>query len=150
MISGILTFLFKFLPGFTGQVTDLLKQRADVELKGFQTGSEQDTLRYKAWVEAQAEANRAKLVANGWWGAKLIILTAGWPASIHFAAVMLDSLPFWVPLFMDRAHEIGSWKIPKLPAPYDGYQWMIVQSFFIVTPIMPLASAAGQWLARKR
>jgi hypothetical protein len=149
MIALVLKAL-SFLPGFTSSVVDYMKAKADVELKGFTTGTDADTARYKAWTEAQTEANRMKVVANGWWGAKLIILTAGWPASVHFAAVMLDSLPFWIPLFMDKAHVVGSWGVPKLPTPYDGYQWAIVQSFFIVTPIMPLASAAGQWLARKR
>jgi hypothetical protein len=153
---GLALKLLSFLPNFTTQVADYLHKRADVELQGFKTGTEADTARYQAWLSAQVEINRMKLAANAWWGAKLIILIAGVPAAAHFGAVMLDSIPFpylwlgdwFLPYF--GTHKVGSWGIPKLPAPYDGYQWAIVQSFFIVMPVQTLSSAAGQWLARKR
>lgn len=126
------------------------EKKLDTNLEGFKTATGIDGAAYGAYLNAQVETNAQKQLANAWWGAKLIIFTAGWPCAIHLAAVMLDSLPFWIPLFMDKAHVIGAWGVPRPPAPYDAYQEKIVLSFFIVAPVMPLVSAASQWLGRKR
>jgi hypothetical protein len=141
-------FMLKILGWLTGGgVTGILnavlghiQKAADVELSAFNTGTAADTARQVAYLNFMLENNRLKLAQQGWWGARCIILLAGIPASAHFAAVFLDTL---IPPF-------GSWGIPKLPAPYDMYQWAIVQSFFLVMPAMPIASAFAGWLARKR
>lgn len=147
---GILFGLVTKIPGLATAFMDWQVKKLNVELEGFKTAVGFDTQAYTAWLGAMVETNRIKVTANGWWGAKLIILTAGWPCAIHMAAVMLDSLPFWIPLFMDKAHEIGAWGVPKPPAPYDDYQQKIVLSFFIVMPAMPIVGAVAQWLGRKR
>lgn len=119
-----------------------LSKRADV---GLETT--------KAGLTATVENNKTKVAANGWWGAKLIILTAGLPAALHMGAVFIDTTPFWIPLFMDGAHVVGSWGIEKLPPPYDDYQRDIVLSFFIVLPVMQvtggIASAIAGWIAKR-
>jgi hypothetical protein len=102
---------------------------------GAQAQTNLDSL--KATLAAHGEANKEKRWANAWWGAKLIILAAGLPASFHMGAVFLDST---IPPF-------GSWGIPKLPPPYDGYERDIVLSFFIVLPAMPIAFGLAQGLA---
>lgn len=126
--------------GILGMVLGHVQKLADTELAGFTAGTAADTARTVAYLNFALENNRLKLAQQGWWGARAIILIAGLPASMHFAAVFLDSV---IPPY-------GSWGIPKVPPPYDGYQWAIVQSFFLVAPAMPLASAAASWLARKR
>lgn len=150
MIWTAVFTVLKLIPGLAGKFLDWQVKRANVELDGFKTAAGFDSAMYRAYLDAMVETNRIKLAANAWWGAKLIILTAGWAASIHFAAIMLDSLPFWIPLFMSSAHAVGSWGVPKPPAPYDGYQRDILMSFFIVMPAMPVVSAVSQWLGRKR
>lgn len=150
MIMWLLGGVFKIIPGLYGKTLDYMNDKAKIELGGFQAGTVADTARLQAYVAAQVETNRMKMISNGWWGAKLIILTAGWPCAIHMAAIMLDSLPFYLPLLMEKAHVVGSWGVPKPPAPYDKYQENIVLSFFIVMPAMPIVSAAAQWLGRKR
>jgi hypothetical protein len=142
MWTAVFTVL-QMIPGLAGKFLDWQVQRANVELDGFRTAAGIDSASYQIYVNALLETNRMKLAANAWWGAKLIILMAGIPASAHFAAVFLDSLPFF-------GHHVGSWGIPKVPAPYDTYQWAIVQSFFIVMPAMPVVTAVSQWLGRKR
>lgn len=147
------TLIFGFLstiPGLAGKFLDYQVQKANVTLEGFKVGATIDHESYKAYLNALVETNRLKVTANGWWGAKLIILTAGWPCALHMAAVMLDSMPFWVPLFMQQAHVVGSWGVPKPPAPYDDYQSKIVLSFFIIMPAMPLVSATAAWLSAKK
>jgi hypothetical protein len=148
MLTAILT-AFNALLGFGKSFLGYQEKKLDTNLEAFKTAAGIDGMAYKAYLEAQVATNGQKLAANAWWGAKLIILTAGWPCSIHLAAIVLDSLPFWIPLLMDQAHVVGSWGVPKPPAPYDEYQRQIVLSFFIITPAMPLVSAVSQWLGRR-
>ncbi len=128
------------LPGLAGRLFGVLENRANAELQGFLAGSRADAETRKAYWASHVENNRLKLAAQGWWGAKAIMLIAGLPMALHMGAVALDTL---IPPF-------GSWGIPKLPPPYDGYERDIVLSFFIIAPIMPVASAAAQWLGRRR
>lgn len=144
-----LNLLFGALPGLATAVLGHFEKKSDRELDGFKTGAMVDREAFRDYLNANVENNRTRLIANGWWGAKLIILTAGWTASIQMAAIFLDSLPFWIPLFMSEAHVVGSWGVPKPPPPYDGYQRDIVLSFFIVMPAMPIVGAVAQWLGRK-
>lgn len=126
------------------------EKKLDTNLEAFKTAAGIDGAAYNAYLQAQVQTNGQKLAANAWWGAKLIILTAGWASALQFAAIMFDSMPFWIPLLMAEAHVVGSWGVPKPPPPYDGYQRDILLSFFIVLPAMPLVSAVSQWLGRKR
>jgi hypothetical protein len=133
-------FLLTRLPGLAGSLLSWLDKRADRELQGFQAGAAIDRDARRDYLAAVVDNNRTKLAANGWWGARAITLVAGLPASAHMAAVFLDTL---VPPF-------GSWGIPALPSPYDGYERDIVLSFFIVMPAMPVVGALATWLGRKR
>jgi hypothetical protein len=134
------SLLLSVLPGLAGAVLKHFEAKADRELQGFTTATGADLEAFRAYMAAQIEVNRMKLAQNAWWGAKLIILTTGIPASLHFAAVFLDTL---IPPF-------GSWGVPRLPAPYDTYQWAIVQSFFLVMPVQTGINALAQWLNRGR
>jgi hypothetical protein len=146
--------LLGLVPGFGGAIVDHLNKKVAAELDGFKVGTEADTARLKVYLEANAENNRLKAAQNGWWGAKLIILSAGLPAALHMGAIFADTIPFpylasegWWPVL--TTHVVGSWRIPALPQPYDGYQWAIVQSFFLVLPAMPLVGAAVNRLGRR-
>lgn len=130
------------LLGLAKSILGYQEKKLDTNLEGFKTAVGIDVAAYQAWLNAVVAVNGQKLAANAWWGAKMIIFTAGWAASLHFAAVMLDSMPF-------PGHAVGSWGVPKPPAPYDAYQRDILLSFFIVMPAMPLVSAAAQWLGRR-
>lgn len=144
---AIFTTIWSFMSGpFTalaGKVMDWKLAQSNVDLEGFKTATGIDSAAYTAWLNASVEVARIKAAANAWWGAKAIVMIAGAPCALHMAAVMLDSMPFW-------GHVVGSWGVPKPPAPYDQYQRDIVMSFFIVAPAMPLISAASQWLGRKK
>lgn len=143
MWLGLLFSALKVIPGLAEKFLDWNIKKANIDLEGFKTAAGFDNEAYKAWLSATVETNAQKAAANAWWGARLIILTAGWPCAIHMAAVILDSLPFW-------SHAVGAWGVPRPPAPYDQYERDIVMSFFIVAPAMPLISAASQWLGRRR
>lgn len=152
---GILLSLLMSIPGLAGKFLDVMVQKANVSLEGFKAGANVDLEAYKAHMNAQIEINRMRLAQQSWWGAKLIILMAGVPASMHMASIFLDTIPFptlsfgawYVPEFV--AHQIGSWRVPKLPPPYDAYESQIVLSFFLVMPAMTGINALAQWLNRK-
>jgi len=132
--------LLSWLPSLAGSLLNYLDKRADRELQGFTTGATIDREARRDYLAALVEVNKIKVAASGWWGAKVIILLSGLPASCHMAAVFLDTL---IPPY-------GSWGIPALPPPYDMYEWAIVQSFFVVMPVMPVAGALAAWINRKK
>ena len=149
LLFGVLSAI----PGLAGKFFDWQAKKADVELQGFTTAAGVDHEGYKAYLTAQVETNRMKLVQNSWWGAKLIILVAGIPAAFHFALVMLDSScpATWEWNVVAGVAKGGcGFKFTALPAPYDTYQWAIVQSFFLVMPVQTGVSAVAQWLNRRR
>ena len=112
------------------------------DLSGFQAGATADTTRYTALLNADVEMAQIRQAQNQWWGARLIMLLVAGSCALHFSAVMLDSVPlFW--------HVVGSWSVPKLPAPYDSYESEILLSFFILTPAAPVLSAVTSWLHRQ-
>ena len=112
------------------------------DLAGFEEGAKQDAATYQAYLAATIQMAQIKASQNTWFGARLIILLTAGSASLHFTAIMLDSLPIF-------GHAVGSWSVPKLPPPYDGYEWTLLQSFFLTTPIAPALSAVATWLHRK-
>jgi hypothetical protein len=137
-VAAIGSLAQRIISGFAGPLLGYLGKKEDVKLDGFRNATGFDLDAYKAALDAQIETSRIRTSANSWIGARLITMVAGLPAAMHFGAVMLDS-----------TFQFG-WAVPKVPAPYDSYEWAIVQSFFIVAPAMPLVSATAAWLSRKR
>lgn len=116
------------------------KQNAD--LQAFTTGAAVDKDIQIAAINSQVEIAQLQASVNTWWGARLIILIVAGACAYHFSAVMLDSVPWW-------GHVVGSWRVPRLPEPYDGYEGKILLSFFIITPAAPVFSAIAAWFHRK-
>lgn len=147
--------LFKFA-GFLGgnlfgslieRVADYLRQKANDDLARFQTGVTADTQVALARLNAEIEARKLQvellMADRGWWVTAWIRPLIVNPCVLHFAAIVLDSTPFWTPL---GAHAVGTWGVPKLPAPYDSYEQAILLSFFIARPFEKVARvfAAGR------
>ena len=139
MFGMILGFLLNVFPKLAEKFFDYQVKKATTEAEAFKSAGGLDLEAFKAHLQANLDNNRLKLAQNSWWGAKLIILLVGIPAALHWAAIFLDTI---IPPF-------GSWGIPKLPAPYDTYQWVIVQSFFLVVPVQTGVNAMAQWLNRR-
>jgi hypothetical protein len=137
-VKAIGLLVQSILSGIAGPLLGYLAKKQEVQLDGFRNATGFDLEAYKAALDAQIETSRIRASANAWLGARIITMVAGLPAAMHFAAVMLDS-----------TFRFG-WGIPKVPTPYDQYEWAIVQSFFIVAPAMPLVSATAAWLGRRK
>lgn len=129
------------------RVADYLKQKASDDLARYQTGVAADTQIALARVNAEIEARKvqAELLKadRGWWVTAFIRPLIVYPCVLHFAAIVLDSTPFWTPF---GAHAVGAWGVPKLPSPYDAYEQAILLSFFIARPFEKVARvfAAGR------
>jgi hypothetical protein len=144
-MTALLFGLLKFAGGdvfgrIIGALADYFKVRANAELAQYQTGVAADTQIALARINAEIEIRKsqAEMLAadRGWrvtaWIRPLLV----YPCILHFAAIVLDSTPFWTPL---GAHIVGSWSIAPLPAPYDGYEQTIILSFFIARPFEKVA-----------
>jgi hypothetical protein len=75
---------------------------------------------------------------------RVITLVAGLPPAFHFGLVYIDTI-LASKAFLGAAY----FGVPKLPAPYDTFEWAVVSSFFLVHALGPRASNVTQWLNKK-
>ena len=138
LMLGLLgTLLGSLSSGLLAPILGYATNAKTIEIDGFKSAAGLDTDAYKAALAAEVRIAELRAAQNGFWGARAVVVLAGGSAALHFSAVMLDS-----------TFRFG-WGVPKVPPPYDGYEWAIVQSFFLLAPTMPLASAVSAWLHRK-
>lgn len=113
-------------------------------LKTIQNGQDANRAVAETTITAEIQANNAKaLIAPSFKG--LIYLTA-FPAIIHWAAVVADSLP-WLPYFGE--HRVGAWGVGALPETYQTIQGVILTAFFISSPITTLAKAGAAAMLKR-
>lgn len=122
--------------GLLQQLASILEKRADAAVAARTSDNVTGAQVAAELLKAQIETNKLKVANNAWWGAQLIILVAALPCAIHIAGIMLDS-----------TFRFG-WGIPRVPAPYDTYEWAIVQSFFILQPVNGLIGVINAWVRR--
>jgi hypothetical protein len=115
-----------FFESLLARVADHFRQKASEDLARFQAGVAADTQVALAQVNAELEARKAQAAVlradRGWWVTAWIRPLIVYPCVIHFGAILLDS-----------TFRFG-WGIAKLPPPYDGYEQVIILSFFIARP----------------
>jgi hypothetical protein len=131
MLLSVLWKLAGFLGGpvfdkLLGGLAGFLQKRASDDLARFQAGVAADTQVALSRVQAEIEARKlqAQIVRadRGWWVTSWIRPLIVYPCVVHFGAILLDS-----------TFRFG-WAIAKLPPPYDGYEQIIILSFFIARP----------------
>jgi hypothetical protein len=125
------------LGSFLTSLFNYLGKKQDINLSGAQSGMGADVEPGKATLQAQIQVEQLKAAQNAWIGPKIIACLAGEVTVAYYAAIVLDSI-FHL-----------EWNIAKLPAPWDGYSWVILSSFIIVSPVAPVLSATAAWLGRK-
>ena len=130
------------LSGILAPILGYFTAKNDVNLEGLKAAVGADTTLGVAYLNSQVEVAQIKAGQAQWWGARLIILLTAGSAALHFTGIMLDSTPLF-------GHVVGTWAIPKLPDPYAGYEWTLLESFFVLTPIAPVLSATSAWLHRR-
>ncbi|MCA1379408.1 hypothetical protein I6F34_01045 [Bradyrhizobium sp. BRP05] len=129
------SLLLSFLPGFASGFLNWLSKKTDADLEKFRTAVGGDVtlnvaeLRYKVEV-ARMAADMRKGDREHWFTAWMVP-TAFAVLFTHVAAVVFDSMPLF-------GHEVGSWQIAALPAPYNTMQEQIVLTICGVAGISSL------------
>jgi hypothetical protein len=136
MLAAIGAILSSIVNGIVGPLFGYLGKKQDVTLEGFKSASAEDLAAYQAYLAALNQANAVKVAqqSNPWFAA--ITFLAGGFSVAYFGSIVLDSM-----------FHLG-WRIDKLPAPWDSYVWIVLQSFVVITPAMPLISATSAWLRK--
>jgi hypothetical protein len=115
-----------------------LNKKQDVGLAEYQAASTEERDGYLAYVTALGASNTAKVAANNWSGAHLMVYAFGLPAVIHWGAVFLVS----------TFPSLG-WHPQALPAVYASAEQMIALSFFVLAPALPIVSSVTQMLNKR-
>jgi hypothetical protein len=117
LLTTVAPWLFKTLAGAPSAISAYLTSQQNTQL---------------ATTQAELAAITATNQARAQWltaiGPMIVTCTAGELVVIYFGSIILDSMFHF------------GWQIAKLPAPWDGYAWVILGSFFLTSPIMALTS----------
>jgi hypothetical protein len=133
LIGLLVTAISNAIPSVFGW----LNKKQDTSLAGAQAAFGTDLEIAKATLQANLQTELLKATQNNWIGAKIIAGTAGELSAFYYGSIVLDSI-----------FHLG-WNIAKLPVPWDGYAWIILSSFIIVSPVAPVLAATSAWLGRR-
>lgn len=126
LMSGVISPLFTWL-----------NKKQDTELEGFQAGVGADAATYGAYLQAYVQVQQLKAAQNSAPIARAIGGAAGALSVFYYGAIVLDSV-----------FHLG-WQIAKMPGQWDSDAWIIMQSFIVVAPVLPVTTAVASWLHRK-
>jgi hypothetical protein len=127
--------LLALIPGLMSGLLTWLNKKTDADLEKFKSAIGGDIqlnvaeLRYKVEV-ARMAADMRKNDREHWFTAWMVPVAFA-VLFFHVAAVVFDSIPL-------LGHEVGSWAISALPAPYDTMQQQIVLTICGVAGISSL------------
>lgn len=119
------------------------KDKLTVEEAGFEAAAKSDATVMQAALASQARNNALKIQVYGHFINRAVMWVAGFPAALHFGLVFIDTM--LAAKVLCGAAVLG---VPKLPAPYDGYEWAIVTSFFLVQGVHLGTSNVAAWLSK--
>jgi hypothetical protein len=111
---------------------------------GFAAAAAADSAIMQAALTADVQLSAMKVQVYGTLSYRVITLIAGLPPAIHFGLVYIDTI-LASKAFLGAAY----FGVPKLPAPYDTFEWAVVSSFFLVHAFGPRASNVSAWLGKK-
>lgn len=144
LTGGLSTLLSTVASGIIGPVFAYLGKREDTNLEGFKTAAGLDTEAYKAALDHNLAMAQLQASYNGsWWGPKALYMIVGLTASLHSAAVFIDST-----LTFGTGH-YGNLGVPPLPGIYATYeQWVVASLFFVSLAQKVMPSLAAAWMKK--
>jgi hypothetical protein len=137
LMGGIITPFFKAW-------SDFKVQQLKTNEAGFASAAAADAAIMQAALVNEAQLNALKVSLYGTPTYRIITLIAGLPPAVHFGLVYIDTI-----LASNAFIGHGVIGVPKLPTPYDTFEWAIVSSFFIVHAVNIARTNVGSWLGRK-
>lgn len=152
MIATIIGWLLPLLGnGVLKPVLDYLNARQDVDLEKFRTavGADRDVLLAQLQAEIAANATRAAMASMffGWWLTRWVMGILLACAAAHQCAVFLDSMCWATAL---HPHGGCGFGIPKLPAPYDDREWLLISTLFGIQQVPNAIAALGRAIEASR
>lgn len=123
------------VPGIIKSVTDVVGKISDNE-----------TTRLTAELQSYSAAWQARVdLLKGLKVTQWLLVAALAPPLLHQGMIFLDSTPFpyvwfdwWPGVHM---HDVGSWKVPQAPKPYDEREWLMIASLLGIQTGVGIASA---------
>ena len=148
MLSIIIPILNAVLGGiikpFVAAWTDYERTKLTTGEAGFEAAVKSDAAIMQAALAADVQLSAMKVQVYGTPTYRVITLVAGLPPAIHFGLVYIDTI-LASKAFLGAAY----FGVPKLPAPYDTFEWAVVSSFFLLHALGPRASNVSAWLGKK-
>lgn len=136
ILGGIITPFVKAWSDY--QATKLKTGEA-----GFEKAADADAKIMQAALVSDVQLAAMKVQVYGTFTYRVITLIAGLPPAIHFGLVYIDTI-----LASKAFLGIPYFGVPKLPTPYDTFEWAIVSSFFLVHAFNIGKSNVEQWLRK--
>lgn len=137
VLGGIIT---PFVKAFVDYKTTQMKTGE----AGFDKATIADAQIMQAALVSDTQLAAMKVQLYGTRTYRIISFIAGLPPAIHFGLVYIDTI-LASKAFLGTTY----FGVPKLPTPYDTFEWAIVSSFFLVHAVNIGKSNVSQWLEKK-
>jgi hypothetical protein len=148
MLALIVPILNSVLGGiikpFVAAWTDYERTQLTTNEAGFEAAAKSDAAVMQAALAADVQLSAMKVQLYGTPTYRIITMIAGLPPAVHFGLVYIDTI-LASKAFLGAAY----FGVPKLPAPYDTFEWAVVSSFFLVHALGLRASNVAAWLGKK-
>jgi hypothetical protein len=148
MLAIIIPILNSVLGGiikpFVAAWTDYERTKLTTGEAGFAAAAAADSAVMQAALTADVQLAAMKVQVYGTLSYRVITLVAGLPPAVHFGLVYIDTI-LASKTFLGAAY----FGVPKLPAPYDTFEWAVVSSFFLVHAVNLGKSNVATWLGKK-
>ena len=148
MLAIIIPILNSVLGGivkpFIAAWADYERTKLTTNEAGFEKAADADAKIMQAALVSDVQLAAMKVQVYGTFTYRIITLVAGLPPAIHFGLIFIDTI------LASKAFLGASYfGVPKLPAPYDTFEWAVVSSFFVVHAVNLGKSNVASWLGRK-
>lgn len=120
---------------------DYKSSTAATQEAGFAVAVAADQASLAAVASAEIQIDVMKVQVYGTPTYRIVTLLVGIPVALHFSLIFIDTI--LASQFLYGRAVLG---VPRLPAPYDGYSWMIIASFFLVHTVNVGTSNVAKWL----
>lgn len=145
LIIPILNSVFGgIIKPFVAAWADYERTKLTTNEAGFAAGAGADSAIMQSALVSDAQINALKVQLYGTPTYRIITLIAGLPPAVHFGLVYIDTI-LASKAFLGAAY----FGVPKLPTPYDTFEWAVVSSFFLIHAVKIGKSNVASWLGRK-
>ena len=120
MIPILNSILGGIIKPFVAAWTDYERTKLTTGEAGFDAAAKSDAAVMQAALTADVQLSAMKVQVYGTLSYRVITLVAGLPPAVHFGLVYIDTI-----LASKAFLGAGYFGVPKLPAPYDTFEWAV-------------------------